>query len=185
MNIPSKTILIFALRFLLAAALIWPLWWWILPQYAWIIGQISGTLTTFSGDMKIDALRVETGESLMFNANTSLVFTHQGNEYPFQIASLVSNLPPFLILFLATPGIKLKKGLRALVIGIPVIAAGHIAFITLAFVFQNQIQKQPEIPTGIGYVFLTLPFTLWLTLIHWETVSGYLNATEIDSLSDS
>ena len=185
MNIPTKTILNFALRFMLAATIIWPLWWYILPHYGWLIGQLSGTLISFPGGMKIDALLIETRESLMFNANTFLVFTHVGTEHPFHIASLISNIPPYFILILATPGIKLKKGLRALLIGLPIIATGHIAFITLTFILQTQIQKQPEIPTGIGYVFLTLPFILWITLVHWETISDYLNTTEADSTPDA
>lgn len=178
MNIQPKTILIFAAKFIAVAPVIWLLWWWILPQYAWLIGQIAGTLITFPGQMPIEAMRVESREALILNANTSLIYTYNATEHPIHIASLVSNLPPLLILILATPAIKLRPAIRALAIGTPIIAAGHILFITLAFILQSQIQNAPEIPTAIGYVFLTLPFILWIILIHWQTLAQYLNTPE-------
>ena len=178
MNIQPKTILIFAAKFLAVAPFVWLLWWWILPQYAWVIGQISGALITFPGGMTIEAMRVETSEALILNADTSLIYTYNGSERPIHIASLVSNLPPLIILVLATPAIKLSRAIRALAIGLPIIAAGHIAFITLAFVLQSQIQNAPEIPPAIGYVLLTLPFILWIILVHWETVAAYLDTPE-------
>ncbi len=185
MNIQSKTVLVFALKFVVVAPFVWLIWWWILPQYAWVIGQLAGTLISVAGTNPIEAMRVETGEALVLNAKTMLVYTYQGRDLPFDIASLVSNLPPLIILVLATPAIKLRRAIRAILIGIPIIALGHVGFITSAFLLQDQISKAPEIPTGIGYVLLTLPFVLWIVLVHWETVSDYMGAPKEDPPAES
>ena len=92
-----------------------------------------------------------------------------------------SNLPPLIILVLATPAVSGRRIVRAFAIGIPVLTLGHVAFITAAFLLRDQIRNQPEIPTGVGYVLLTLPFVLWILLIHWETIAKLLPLPEDSS----
>ena len=169
-----KTVSVFALKFAFIAPIVWLVWWWLLPQYAWCIGQMSGGLILHIGQLPIEAMRIESSESQFLNAGTVLVYTSDSIDRPFDIASLVSNLPPLLILVWSTPNIKLRLGLKAMLIGIPVITLGHIAFVAAAFIFQNEIQNAPEIPTGIGYVLLALPFVLWILLVHWQTVAQHL-----------
>jgi hypothetical protein len=183
MNIQLKPILIFAFKFLLFSPIIWIAWWFVLPQYAWIIGQISGTLISIIGRMPIEAVTIVSDEDSFLNSNTSLIFTYQQRQMPFDIASLVANLPPFLILILATPKIKLRPAIRALLIGTPIIAAAQIAFIFSAFTLMKQIEQAREIPEGIGYVLIALPFLLWVVLIHWQSVAQYIGS-DLETESD-
>lgn len=180
MSFFRKSFVVFALKFIVIAPIVWVLWWWMVPQYAWLIGQVSGMVISVGGT-KIEALRVASEDSFFLNAETTLIFVSEGREYPFDVASLVSNLPPLIILVLATPAVSGRRIVRAFAIGIPVLTLGHVAFITAAFLLRDQIRNQPEIPTGVGYVLLTLPFVLWILLIHWETIAKLLPLPEDSS----
>lgn len=178
MNIQPKPILVFAFKFLLFYPIIWIPWWQFLPHYAWLIAQIAGSLIANLGGISIEALAVDSADSTFLNSGTSIIYTSQGRQMPFDIASLVANLPPFLILIFATPKLKLRPAIRALLIGVPIIAAGHISFISAAFILNKQIAKTPEVPTGIGYVFVALPFLLWIMLIQWQNISQYITTAQ-------
>ncbi|MFP6582809.1 MAG: hypothetical protein VCD00_09665 [Candidatus Hydrogenedentota bacterium] len=159
-----RKVWIFIGKFVLVAPPIWILWWSILPGYAWLVGQISGTAIQLFSSAPVEAMRIVTNEDLFLNAGTSIVFTSDGAEYPFDIASLVGNLPTLIVLLLATPGIKVPRLVRGIGIGTMVLALAHVGFVAGAFVLRNEIQSTPEIPTALGYVLLTLPFALWIVL---------------------
>jgi len=111
MNARLRLIFIFTAKVVLIAPFVWLLWWWILPHYAWSIGQIGGTIIIYLGRMPIEAMRIESNEALILNANTILIFTYNQLEYPFDVTSLVSNIPPFLILVGATPSIRFRRAI--------------------------------------------------------------------------
>jgi len=168
----QQSLWIFISRFALIAPPIWILWWWVLPQYAWLMGQASGILiSTFTAE-SIEAMRIVTDRSLFLNADTSITFTSRGNEYPFHITSLVATIPTILILIAATPGIKISAALRPIATSIAILALIHVAFIMQVFVWRNQIESAPQIPTALGYVILTIPFALWIVLTQPPTVAS-------------
>lgn len=178
-----RRVWIFIGKFVLVAPSIWILWWSILPGYAWLVGQVSGAAIQLFSSASIEAMRVVTNEDLFLNAGTSIVFTSDGAEYPFDIASLVGNLPTFIVLLLATPDIKVVRLLSGMGIGTIVLALAHVGFVAGAFILRNQIQSAPEIPTALGYVLLTLPFALWIVLT--QAVGVGANQADSASTSDS
>ena len=161
----TKPIWIFLGKFILIAPIVWVIWWSILPGYAWFIGQVSGSALIYVGGQSIEAMRIVRGEDALLNADTSIVYIVNGAEYPFHVALLVANLPPLLILVAATPGMRLRRALRTMLIGAPIIILGQIGFIFAAFLLRNEIAASPEIPKALGYVLLTLPFALWILLV--------------------
>ncbi len=175
-----KNILVFIGKFAVIAPLTLVLWWTIVPQYAWILGQAAGFILTHLVAMPIEALRVVTEESAVLNTDTSIEFTYRSQQFPFHIASIVNNLPPFLMLVLASPGIGWRRILKAMAIGLPVLMAGQVLFIVYAFRFAIQISENPEVPTAFGLFLMTLPFMLWIVLVYWEKISEYMNAFETD-----
>jgi hypothetical protein len=178
-----KNILVFIGKFTVIAPLTLALWWTIIPQYAWFLGQLAGFTLTHLVGMPIDALKVVTEESAVLNTDTSIEFMYRDQRFPFHIASIVNNLPPFLVLVLASPGIGWRRMTRAIAIGLPVLIAGQVFFVVYAFRFAIQISENPQVPTAFGLFLMTLPFMLWIVLVYWEKVSEYLNALDGDKES--
>jgi len=176
-----KNVAVFIGKFIVIAPLTLVLWWTLIPQYAWLLGQITGFVLTHLMGMPIGAMKVITDEAAVLNTDTSIEFMYNDRLFPFHIASIVNNLPPFLILVLASPGIGWRHQLRAIAIGIPILSAGQIIFIVYAFRYASQINQSPELPTAIGLFLMTLPFMLWIVLVYWNKVTEYLNALDSDT----
>ncbi|HDP35853.1 MAG TPA: hypothetical protein ENN29_12185 [Candidatus Hydrogenedentes bacterium] len=86
------------------------------------------------------------------------------------IALLVTNLPPYVALVLATAGLAWKKRARILVYGCAILIFFHVLFIILALRFQDAMLQVSEIPTAVTQFFLTLPFMLWIVFAYWERI---------------
>ena len=157
----------FAARFL---ALLLPLlaaWWLALPWYGWGLMQTSGVVLRGALGMPILSGTIQADGVL--NTDSRMIFTlGDGRTRTLKIALLVTNVPPFLALVLASPGLAWRRRLRALVIGTAILVAGHWTFIVVAMRWQDALMRASEIPTAIIQFFLTLPFLLWIALAFWE-----------------
>ncbi len=164
-------IALFGLKFAILSACLLYLWWWkVQPQYVGLIGRIAGWILHNFSSVPIVGMKVEVDPSGVLSTETSLVFLAEGRRYPIDVAYLVANIPPYIALVLATPGLAFKRIWRALLIGLAILATGHILFLVLMFMFSGQAQESPEIPTALGLFLLTMPFVLWIALAYWDKV---------------
>lgn len=160
-----RRLLWFAVRVLLAIPVCLVLWWLALPAYAWAIGQVAAVFLRFPGGYVIDGVTVDPIGIL--NTGTMLGF-QLGNRNPsLPIAQLVSNIATYAALVLATSGITLKRRAAIAALGFALLAAGHVAYLVLAFAFSNTMAQNPVVPTAIAQAFITLPFVLWIALAYW------------------
>ena len=170
-----RSVVLFCLRFLLYVAVLMVLWWLLLPQYGALLAHIAGAVLRhgFRVPLELGAVRPEG----ILNTQSLLVFTVGGRESVLPIAMLVTNVPPYLALVLATLGIGWRRRLGILALGCAILALGHTAFLVYAFRFQLAARAAQEsapafgeFPMAIAQVFLTLPFLLWLVLAYWDRI---------------
>ena len=161
----------FCLKFAVFSAVLLYLWWWkVQPLYVGLIGRIAGAILHNLTNVPVEAIKVEVDPSGVLSTETTLVFIVEGRRKLIDVAYLVANIPPFFALVLATPGLAFKRMRNALLIGLAVLATGHILYLVLMLRFSGQAQESPEIPTAIGLFLLTLPFLLWIALAYWDKV---------------
>jgi len=160
---------LFALKFLCIVAVLLMAWWSIQPAYITVIGQVAG-LGLRLGGLSLEAMRVEVDASSVLNTETTLVYVSEGVDKRLAVAYLVANIPPFIALVLASPGLGWKRRGRAIAAGVAILAASHIAYLVLAFGFARQIQQAPELPTAFGFFILTMPFILWIALVYRDRI---------------
>ncbi len=175
MNQPSHSrgILIFCLKFAVIAPVCMIVWWTVVPSYVWGLGQICAIIIVHAAGIPIEAMAV-TSEGVL-NTKTVLVFISEGNRQSMEIARFVNNLPPFVSLVLATPGLPVLRRMKVLAIGSAVLFASHAVFLVPFFVFAQRIEKAPELPLAFGMFLLTLPFVLWIALAYWDRVTAYFD----------
>ncbi len=156
----------FAIRFLLASLLLVPLWWIAVPAYGWLLVQGCGTLLRSLFGMNITAGNIEVAGIM----NTESLLTLYVGERPtsMKFVQLITNVPPFIALVLATPGLTLRRRAIALILGCAILCGGHALFIIIALRFVAAFQHGTEIPTAVAQFFLTLPFLLWIMLAYWR-----------------
>lgn len=158
----------FCFRFAVIAPAVLAIWWLILPVYVWCMGQVSGEILIYLARMPIDALRVETDPAGILNSATTLTFYGDSGQRTIAIAYMVNNLPPFVILVLATPGLRIGRRIRALSIGSGILAATHVVFVAAAYRYADFAAEHAEVPQALGKFLLTLPFVLWIALAYWD-----------------
>jgi hypothetical protein len=163
--------LLFSLGLLVLIPVCLILWGYVLPYYAQILGHAAAPAMRLMGtpvesvDVKADGL---------FNTGTMLRFNIGRHHPALNVGALVFNVPPFVALMLLTPGLRWRRRLKALGIGVLVLCAGHLLYLLMAFAFSSRIAHSPEIPTALGELFLTLPFLLWIVLGYWERLAAFL-----------
>ncbi len=155
----------FAVKVLLAIPVCLALWWWMLPVYAWFIGEIAAVFLRFPCGYAIDGVTV--APSGILNTGTMLGFKLGDHNPSLPIAQLVSNIATYAALVIATSGITLKRRAAIGAIGFAILAAGHVTYLVLAFAFSNAMAQNPVLPTAIAQAFITLPFVLWIALAYW------------------
>jgi hypothetical protein len=161
---PARGILFFFLRFALIAPVGLYLWWaYLLPPYAWLVGQGSGAIVNVLGGGPILAMKIETDETFVLHAKSFIAFTEASRIRQFDVMYLVDSFPAYLMLVLATSGLGLWRRLRVLLAGSAIILAGNVAYVSIMY-FQHH-------PPGagayaIGQFWLTLPFILWIVLAY-------------------
>lgn len=167
---PIKHVLLFSLRFLLFVVVLVAGWWLLLPAYAYLLVQVSGGLLRYLLGMEIRAGYVA-AEGLL-NTETRLVFHTASLERALPVGLLVTNLPPYVALVLATKGLALARRLRILLYGCGILVAGHVLFIVVLMRFQEALKTASEVPTAVMQFYLTLPFLLWIVFAYWDRLTG-------------
>ena len=98
-----KGILLFAGKFLLFAPVCLVLWWLFMPFYAEFMGVGARLILNLAWSMGVDATHAAADGIL--RTDTALVFVMGERERPLEIGPLVTNLPVFAALVLATGGL--------------------------------------------------------------------------------
>jgi len=124
----------------------------------------------------VEAVRVQTQG--LFNTTTLLEFTIGERKPAMPIAQLITNIPPYIALVLATAGIPLWRRARILGYGCGILLAGHILYVCVLLRFQEQLKAHPEVPVAATQFFLTLPFLLWIVFAYWDRITAMLGDAE-------
>jgi len=160
----------FCVRFAIFIPPLVILWWEFLPVYGYLLVQTAGSVLRYVLSVPIESGFIQAEG--VFNTDSKLVFVVAGHERALPIALLVTNIPPYLALILATAGLGLWKRLRVLAYGSGILMLGHIAFLVIVLRFQETLQQASEVPTAAIQFFLTLPFLLWIVLAYWDRIGG-------------
>ncbi|MEK7794402.1 MAG: hypothetical protein AAB353_07725 [Candidatus Hydrogenedentota bacterium] len=173
---PARGILFFFLRFALIAPVGLYIWWaYLLPPYAWLVGQGSGVLVNLLRGGPVLAMKIETDENFVLHAKSFITFTEAYRIRQFDVAYLVDSFPAYIILVLATSGLGLWRRLRVLFIGSTIILAGNVTYVSIMY-FQHH---PPGANTyALGQFWLTLPFILWIVLAYWDRLGQFFGDEE-------
>ena len=163
------------IRFIVLFAVFAPLclaaWWGLLPHYAALLGAATVQILNLLTSINVDGYEVVSAGIL--HTATEFVLEAQGQRYPLEIGHLVTNLPLYAALVLATPALGWKRRIVVLAAGCMLLAAGHLVFLVLAFRFPITIAEAPQLPTAVGEAFITLPFMLWIVLAYWPHIRAF------------
>jgi len=167
-------VLFFCVKFVVFVAVLVVLWWWLaLPHYANFLLQATGVTLKYLLKIPIESGYVTVGGVL--NTETVLGFEINGHKPGMPVALLVTNLPPYIALVLATAGLTLKRRILILLYGSGILCFFHFAFIILAMYFSDIIKAGSEIPTAVVQFFLTLPFMLWIVFAYWNKLTAFVS----------
>ena len=169
-------ILFFCLKFIPAVAVCLTLWWLFLPYYGAFLGAVSEFLIGNLTDVSVDGYAVEPDGILQ--TTTTLAIITGGQEMPIEIGHLVTNLPVFVALMLATGALTWRWRAGMTLLGAAILVVGHATYLTLTFRYAGLISEAPQVPTALGEVFLTLPFLLWIVLGYWPQVREFFAGTQ-------
>jgi hypothetical protein len=164
--LPWRNLLSFGAKFSLALLILAPLWWLCLPGYGWLLVQGCGGaarsllgVPIVAGHVRVDGI---------LNTESLLVFYVGARELTMKFALLVTNLPPFLALIIATPALKRMRRLALATTGAAILIAGHALYVVVALRFGAFLAANSEVATAISQFFLTLPFGLWVAMAYWK-----------------
>jgi hypothetical protein len=165
-------ILLLVVGFVVFSAIILPLWWYLMPWYAGLVGRIAGWLAGLLGAGPIEAVVVEPGGIL--NTQTEVTYVMEAARPSIEVANWLTNMAPYLALVLATPGITWGQRLRALLGGVAILVAVHILLLGVPLAFGRLVEAYPQVYVAIGFVSITLPFLLWLLLAYRRHLAAFL-----------
>jgi exosortase/archaeosortase family protein len=166
----------FCLKFLVIVVVLVVAWWSLLPVYGYFLLQASGAILRHVMGVPILAGWIETGGVL--NTDSWMYFRIEGvNDKKTALALLITNLPPYLALVLATPGLRWVRRLLILIYGCAILVAGHILFLVVVLRFQEALREYSELPTAVMQFYLTLPFLLWIVFAYWQRLLGARNGS--------
>lgn len=169
-TLPWRTLFAFGAKFGLALFVLAPLWWLCLPGYGWLLVQGCGSVLRWGLRLPILAGHVDVRGIL--NTESLLTFYVGDREQQMKFALLVTNLPPFLALVVATPALAWKRRLAIAVVGTAILVAGHALYVVVALRFGDFLTAHSEVATAISQFFLTLPFLLWIAMAYWRKGDG-------------
>lgn len=164
--IPWRMLAVFGAKFCAAMLVLAPLWWLCLPGYGWLLVQGCGTLLKDIAGMPITAAHVNVQGIL--NTESQLVFYIGDRERLMKFALLVTNLPPFIALVVATSTLSIRRKLAIALTGTALLVMVHAAYIMIALRFGALLAANGEISTAMSQFFLTLPFVLWIAMAYWR-----------------
>ena len=164
-------ILLFAIKFAVAATLCTTLWWLVTPSYLHVMGRIVALCLRVTG---VDVQGVSVQVAGILNTDSLLIFsirTELGIK-PAEIpaVSLAMNIPTYVSLVLATAGLALKQRANKLFLGLAILVASHIFYVLLVFWMGSHAPAARSIPAMI----VMLPFLLWIVLVYWQQIAGLL-----------
>ncbi len=162
------SVTLFCVKFLVFVIVLVVLWWLVLPYYGQALIQLAGAPLKYVLGMPIESGHIDADG--MLNTNTVLTFVVNGHFRGMPIALLVTNLPPYVALVLATAGLGWKRRLRILAYGCGILCFFHVGFIVVALRFQDTMEQVSEIPTAVAQFFLTMPFMLWIVFAYWDRI---------------
>jgi hypothetical protein len=174
---PSRgAVALFLFKFAVFSTALLGLWWWALqPWYVELAGQTAGLVIRYLANFPITAMKVTVDPSGVLTSKTLLAYTHDGHEVTIHVAFLVANLPAYAALVLATAALGWRRRLRALGLGSAILFVGHVAFLTVMFIFAREAKSAPELPTAFGLFVMTLPFPLWIVLAFWDRAAAWVD----------
>jgi len=164
-----KEVVFFCLKFLIFLLPLVAFWWYLaLPWYGELLKQISGSILKYafganitSGDIQLKGL---------MNTESVLSFTIGNHEPAMPIVKLVSNIPPYLALVFATPGIAAIRRIKVTLYGLGILFFFHAGFIVFALRIQSYNVDYSKIPMALGQFMITLPFLLWIIFAYWDKI---------------
>jgi len=160
-------VLAFFMRFAVFAPLCLIAWWWLMPYYGWLIGQIAAQVIGLFGE-RISAVRIEADG--IFNTETLLTLETASGAQTDKIGSVVTNMAPFIALVLATAGLGVKRRIRVLGIGTGILMVSHVIYLVWVVALSPNVRESPEVPIVVAQLFITLPFLLWIVLAYWRNI---------------
>lgn len=167
-RLPWRKHSMFGAKFGLALILLAPLWWLCLPFYGWLLIQTCGSVLRGIFGLGIVAGYVQVQGIL--NTESLLVFHVGERALTMKFALLVTNLPPFLALIVATPCLDWRQRLRVFLEGSAILVAVHFAYVVIALRFADVLANHDAVATAMSQFLLTLPFLLWTTLAYWKKI---------------
>jgi hypothetical protein len=175
----------FVLKFLVLVSVLVVLWWWILPYYGYCIIWVTARVLRYGLGYPVQGGYIAP-EGLL-NTMSTLHYVIGGSAPGLKLADVVTNLPPYVALVLATSGIRIWKRVRILGYGCAILIATHMLFFIVRFTQNQMVQKNTElmnssafteIPTAFLHFSLTLPFLLWIVFAYWDKLALYFNDAE-------
>jgi hypothetical protein len=151
------------------------LWWWALPLYARGLAAVSGLLLRL---LQVPIQETGAVPGGPFNTGTALVLVLNGIPNPLPVNAVSLNLPTYVALVLASGLAPWRRRGIALAAGIPLLALTHVAFVVGMFYFRSEFAGAREVPTAIAQLFFTLPFLLWIVLVHWREFQALIARAE-------
>ncbi len=155
-----RSVLVFCGKFLVLVVVLTLLWWWAVPLYGYVLMQICGGILRYALGVPIEAGYIEAAG--LFNTETKLIWVIGESRPAMPLAMLVTNVPPYLALVLATAGIALWRRVRILAYGLSILVAGHVAFIVVMLRFQKALEQASDVPQTVIQFYVALPFLLWI-----------------------
>jgi len=165
-TMPWRMLTVFGVKFCLALLVLAPLWWLCLPAYGWLLVQACGSVLKWGLGMPILAGHVDTQGIL--NTESLLTFYVGEREQHMAIALLVTNVPTFLALVIASPALTWKRRLAIASTGAAILVTGHALYVIVALRFGAFLAANNEAATAVSQFILTLPFLLWIAMVYWR-----------------
>ena len=170
----SGSLWLFIIKFLVGIVVLVGIWWkFVMPGYGWLLGKLCGAICSLLLGVPVEGSLIKLDGLL--NTHTELEFMIGDRRPAMPIAQLVTNIPPYWALVLATPGIALWRRVRILGYGTGILVAGHLLFLCTLLKFQERLLEHPEIPIAIVQFFLTLPFLLWIVFAYWDRIVAMMD----------
>ena len=139
-----KRTLIFFVRFLIAAPICLVLGWLLSPPYIWVVGQCAGSIWRFLLHAPVEAMHVKSQGIL--NTGSLLVYVVSGHERELPIVPLVTNLPSYIALVMATVGLTIKRRLVITGLGSANLFVSHIVYVVNVASYGPFLEKWPQVP---------------------------------------
>ncbi len=164
-------------KFLLFAVVLAVAWWSFLPVYSWALMEVVGIILRTFAHVPIEAGEIR--KAGILNTESLLAYRIAGTWLAIPVALLITNIPPYTALVMATAGLSWRRRLANLGYGCTLLVFGHVVFLLWAVLIRWwQVQagqgvsgEPPQIYAAVLQFYLTLPFLLWIVFPYWDKLS--------------